>query len=79
MTQNSKPIDRILARKVVHRGLEYGLSLIEIFTDDVSIEPFEAETHSTRFVDGTIRILRSGYTGPTDWYCSGDRPVVVIE
>lgn len=60
-----KPFDRILARRVIYRGHEYGLSLVELFDTEVRISPFEAETHSTRFVDGTIEITHTPDGRPT--------------
>ena len=60
-----KPFDRILARRVIYRGHEYGLSLVELFDTEVRISPFEAETHSTRFVDGTIEIAHTPDGRPT--------------
>ena len=60
-----KPFDRILARRVIYRGHEYGLSLVELFDTEVRISPFEAETHSTRFVDGTIEITHTPAGRPT--------------
>ena len=60
-----KPFDRILARRVIYRGHEYGLSLVELFDTEVRISPFEAETHSTRFVDGTIEITHIPDGRPT--------------
>ena len=60
-----KPFDRILTRRVIYRGHEYGLSLVELFDTEVRISPFEAETHSTRFVDGTIEITHTPDGRPT--------------
>lgn len=60
-----KPFDRILARRVIYRGHIYGLSLVELFDTEVRISPFEAETHSTRFVDGTIEITHTPDGRPT--------------
>ena len=60
-----KPFDRILARRVIYRGHEYGLSLVELFDTEVRISRFEAETHSTRFVDGTIEITHTPDGRPT--------------
>lgn len=52
------PFDRILARSVVYQGQRYGLSLIELFENgEVHISPFQIETYSTRFVDGTVEII----------------------
>lgn len=47
---------RYLARRVVCDGQEYFLSLVEIVNGRVNISPFTEETHSTTYVDGTIRI-----------------------
>lgn len=60
-----KTFDRILARRVIYRGHEYSLSLVELFDTEVRISPFEAETHSTRFVDGTIEITHTPDGRPT--------------
>jgi hypothetical protein len=40
-------------------GKSYGLSIVTICGDQVKIEPFEREVHSTRFVDGTL-VITSG-------------------
>ena len=75
MSKNGK----ILVRRVIHRGHTFGLSLVEITDEDVKISPFEHETSATRFVDGTIRILREGYKSKSDWHVAGDNPVLIIE
>ncbi|MDO4320481.1 MAG: hypothetical protein Q4C34_07885 [Bacteroidales bacterium] len=69
---------RYLARKVLHRGQEFGLSLVEIDDTDVRISPFERETASTTYVDGTIVVVRSG-GGDRDWHRPGDIPELRIE
>lgn len=69
---------RYLARKVLHRGIEYGLSLVEIDGTEVIVSPFDHETASTVYVDGTIVIVRSG-GGPRDWHRPGDTPEIRIE
>jgi hypothetical protein len=51
--------DKILARRVMLDGKSYGLSIVTICGDQVKIEPFEREVHSTRFVDGTL-VITSG-------------------
>ncbi|MDE6287804.1 MAG: hypothetical protein K2M00_03340 [Muribaculaceae bacterium] len=61
-------IKKILARRVIHRGREYGLSLVEINGCDVKVSPFEAETASTVYYNGTLRIL-----------CDGDKPLLIEE
>lgn len=51
------PFDRILARSVTYQGRHYGLSLVELFDNEVRITPFEAETANTRYVNDPIEIL----------------------
>lgn len=69
---------RYLARRVLHRGREYGLSVIEIDACDVRVSPFERETASTAFVAGTVVIIRAG-GGPRDWHRHGDLPELRCE
>lgn len=45
---------------MLHREREYGLSLVEIDGTEVRVSPFERETASTTFVDGTIAVVRAG-------------------
>lgn len=52
---------RILAHLVVHQGRRYALSLAEAYLDTdnlwcVRITPYQGETHSTVFIDGTLSI-----------------------
>lgn len=70
---------RYLARRVLHRGREYGLSLVEIDGTEVHVLPFAGETHSTVFVDGTLVVLRAGAVGPRDWHRPGDNVEIRME
>ncbi len=72
-------IKRILARRVIHRGQEYGLSLVKIEDNDVAVSPFESETPSTIYYNGTLRILRQGATANEDWHRQGDLPLIIEE
>ncbi len=52
---------RYLARKVIHGGREYGLSIVTIKKDSdmrwhVEVEKFVREVYSTTYHDGTIVI-----------------------
>ena len=54
-----EPTRRYLAHKVYHLGREYVLAVVEIshVLPRVRITPFEGETHSTSFHNGSIYIL----------------------
>lgn len=48
---------RILAHKIIYKGIEYDMSVAEIEDGEVvKIEPFESETASTVFVSGVVEI-----------------------
>ncbi len=48
---------RFLAHSIVIDGVRHSLSLVSIDSlGNVDIQPFDVETHSTKFVDGTIEI-----------------------
>lgn len=57
---------RVLAHKILFDGAEHRLSVAEISDDrqQVKVEPFVEETHSTVFVPGTVEIIKTneGYT-----------------
>ncbi len=69
----------ILARRVIHRGEIFGLSLIEIDGSEVVVSPFERETANTRFESRTVRILREGYKSDSDWHENGMNPILIYE
>lgn len=71
--------ESIVARRVIHRGIEYGLSLVVVRGTSVSVTPFERETASTTFHSGTLRILRRGAYANDDWHRDGDSPMLVRE
>jgi len=50
---------RVLAHKIIYKGMEHYLSVAEISDDrgSVKITPFVSETHSTVFVPGTLEII----------------------
>lgn len=76
MPTRFNPDDTILARRVLHRGQEYGLSLVSFDGSNICIRPFERETAKTVYCPGTLRI---GGTAPGDWHRKGDRPVYTEE
>lgn len=48
---------RILAHKIIYKGIEYNMSVVEIEDGRVlKIEPFETETASTVFISGAVEI-----------------------
>lgn len=69
----------VVSHKVIHRGVTYGLSLIEVRGTSVIVKPFERETPSTTFHSGTIRILRANATSSSDWHRDGDVPILLKE
>ncbi|MDE6160698.1 MAG: hypothetical protein K2F77_03470 [Muribaculaceae bacterium] len=50
---------RALAHRVVYRGKEYRLSVVDISDGSVRIEPFREETPATAFVNGTLEVLEA--------------------
>lgn len=76
-TQQLHADERVVALRVIHRGEEYGLSLVTVKGVDVTIEPFERETAGTTFHSGTIVVLRQGAQTATDWHRPGDRPLLL--
>lgn len=50
---------RALAHRVVYRGKEYRLSVVDISDGTVRIEPFREETPATPFVNGTLEVRES--------------------
>ena len=50
------PVLRYLAHRVVHEGRIAGLSVVEAREEGISVQPFDGETASTAFVDGTLII-----------------------
>lgn len=58
MTQHQSPsVTKILARRVIYEGREYGLTLVEVCGGNVTLTPFERETAATVYYSGTLRIL----------------------
>lgn len=47
---------RYLCRRVILNNEEYGLSIVEIDGESVTIKPFDREIHSTSYVEGVIVI-----------------------
>lgn len=79
MPTPQRTINRVLARRVIHQGREYGLSLVEIKGREVRISHFETETASTVYYNGTLRILRQGAVNNEDWCRDGDEPLLIEE
>lgn len=72
-------IRKILVRSVVHRGIEYGLSVVTVGDTDVTIEPFVHETAATVFYPGRLRIVARDNDGTTHWHQPGEKPVIIEE
>lgn len=71
--------ESVVARKVIHRGATYGLSLVKVRGESVTVTPFDHETAATTFHSGTLRILRQDATAPDHWHRDGDIPLLVRE
>ncbi len=78
MSTQQPCVERILARRVIHRGEVYGLSLVTISGNEVTVEPFTHETANTTFYSGTLRILRAGYRTLNDWHRPGT-PIAIVK
>ncbi|MBO5052730.1 MAG: hypothetical protein J6C44_00635 [Muribaculaceae bacterium] len=49
---------RYLAHRVIVDDIDYGMSIITINDDySMSVEPYEAEIHSTRFINGVLTVI----------------------
>ncbi|MCM1028030.1 MAG: hypothetical protein NC342_00750 [Pseudoflavonifractor sp.] len=51
-------LQRILAHNIIYRGRSYPLHLAEFdsTTGHLSLRPFSEETHSTRFIPGSVEL-----------------------
>lgn len=80
--------DRYLAHRIVHRGREYKLSVLEIICEsgryDVRVTPFDREIHSTSFHNGTIAVCNRPCAAedagrPENHFIPGnDEPVLIF-
>lgn len=61
---------RALAHRVLHRGVVHRLAVVDISGSEITVAPFDAETASTPFVDGTVVVAARGCVWPqVEWPC----------